>query len=315
MCSCLPPTRYGHHEDPSSVTIAEEPADDEKTDSEETELSIPKYRHSPTPARNSRNSSRSSAPCHSRALVPNTPAHPSEEESRSPSSSSTNQSINLSSMCELLRSHKQEIVHRVMQQLNSQSLLLPAVNHPIPQSEPRSPPSLPGTQPPSSNPTLMKIAELESQVAALWAHQERQHPLAQPGTLGTFDSTQSLMPSIGKSASGILDLVETMFPGVERTTLVQIIENKFKPTNIYRLLASEKAWAETHRTISIGGMEFEQAEREGRESQYRMRSFFKAWAVYSRILIKLAPHVLQSKLATSLCIYMMNLNELLEKYT
>jgi len=96
---------------------------------------------------------------------------------------------------------------------------------------------------------------------------------------------------------------------------VQIIENKFKPTNIYRLLASEKDRAETHRTINIGGVEFEQAEREGRESEYRMSSFFKAWAVYSGILIKLAPHILQGELATSLCIYTMNLYDLLEKYT
>jgi len=62
------------------------------------------------------------------------------------------------------------------------------------------------------------------------------------------------MPSTGESASGILDSVETMFPGVERATLAQIIENKFKPTKIYRLLASEKDCAETYRTINIGGV-------------------------------------------------------------
>jgi len=81
------------------------------------------------------------------------------------------------------------------------------------------------------------------------------------------------------------------------------------------LLASEKERGETHRTINIGGVEFEQAEIEGKEIEYRMSIVFKAWAVYSGILIKLAPQGLQGDLATALCIYTMNLYELLEKYT
>jgi len=120
---------------------------------------------------------------------------------------------------------------------------------------------------------------------------------------------------VSESASGIVESVERLFPGVERTTLQQIIENRFKPTNIYRLLASEKERAEIHGTINIGGVEFEQAEREGKECEYRMSIFFKAWAVYSGILIKLAPQGLHGDLATALCIYTMNLYELLEKYT
>ena len=130
-----------------------------------------------------------------------------------------------------------------------------------------------------------------------------------------LNPAEPLMPNISESASGMMDSVETMLPGVERATLIQIIENRFKPTNIYRPLASEKERAETQRTINIGGVEFEQAEREGKESEYRMTSFFKAWAVYTGILIKLAPHGLQGELATGLCIYTMNLYELLEKYT
>ena len=58
-----------------------------------------------------------------------------------------------------------------------------------------------------------------------------------------------------------MESVEALFPGVERSTLTQIIENKFKPTNIYRLLATERDQAESQRTICIGGVEFEQAER------------------------------------------------------
>ena len=113
----------------------------------------------------------------------------------------------------------------------------------------------------------------------------------------------------------MVESVEVLFPGVERGTLTQIIENRFKPTNIYRLLATEKERAESQRMISIRGVEFEQTEREGKESEYRIMSFFKAWAVYTGILIKLAPYGIQGELATALAIYTMNLYELLEKYT
>jgi len=46
-----------------------------------------------------------------------------------------------------------------------------------------------------------------------------------------------------------------------------------------------------------------------------MSGFFKAWAAYCGILIKLAPYTLQGELAMALCIYTMNLYDLLEKYT
>ena len=100
----------------------------------------------------------------------------------------------------------------------------------------------------------------------------------------------------GESASAgvMMDSVEMLFPGVERVTLMQIIKNRFKPTNIYRLLASEKDRAESQRVISIGGVSFEQGEREGKESKYRMGPVFKAWAAYCGILTKLAPTGLQA---------------------
>jgi len=46
-----------------------------------------------------------------------------------------------------------------------------------------------------------------------------------------------------------------------------------------------------------------------------MSAFFKSWAAYSGILVKLAPYSLQGQLATALFIYTMNLYDLLEKYT
>ena len=46
--------------------------------------------------------------------------------------------------------------------------------------------------------------------------------------------------------------------------MVQIIENRFKPTNIHQLLATEEERAESQLTINIGGGEFEQTERHGK---------------------------------------------------
>ena len=43
--------------------------------------------------------------------------------------------------------------------------------------------------------------------------------------------------------------------------------------------------------------------------------FFKVWAAYSGILVKLAPLALQEDLATALFIYTMSLYDLLEKCT
>ena len=128
-------------------------------------------------------------------------------------------------------------------------------------------------------------------------------------------SIAPLRIQLPEHVSMLQESVELLFPGVERSTLVQIIENRFKPTNIYRLLATEKERAESQRTINIGGIEFEQTERDGKESEYKMSGFFKAWAAYSGILVKLAPQALQGELATALFIYTMNLYDLLEKYT
>ena len=115
-----------------------------------------------------------------------------------------------------------------------------------------------------------------------------------------------------ESASAITNSVEALFPRVERSTLTQIAENWFRPTNIYQILANEKERAESQRTISIGGVEFEQAERDRKETEYPMSSFFKAWAADSSILVKLALYGLQEKLATALFIYTINRYDLLE---
>ena len=160
------------------------------------------------------------------------------------------------------------------------------------------------------------MAELEDKIAQLEA--ERTAVLGENGNsrdAGMYNAALPLAPLANESASGVTESGEALFPGVERSTLTEIIENWFKPTNIYPLLAGERDWAESQRTITIGGVDFEQVERDGKESEYDMCSFFKAWAAYSGILVKLALYGLQGELATVLLIYTMNLYDLLEKYT
>ena len=128
-----------------------------------------------------------------------------------------------------------------------------------------------------ANPSVTRIAELESQQAQL--RSERAFELARPPGLpvpGMYPPTHLLEQCPTESASGIPESVEDLFLGVERATLTQIIENRFKPTNIYRLLETEKEHAESQRTMNIGGIEFEQTERDGKEGDYRMSGFFKA---------------------------------------
>ena len=131
---------------------------------------------------------------------------------------------------------------------------------------------------------------------------------------GTYNLCPPSITHPSKSASGIADSVEVLFPGVKCSTLVQIIENRFTQMNIYRLLASEMEPAEEQRTICIGGIKFEQVEKDGKESEYRMGSFFKAGAAYCGILVRLARYSLQGDLATALSIYMLNIYALLEIY-
>ena len=187
--------------------------------------------------------------------------------------------INLDTMSELLRSHELEIVDRVILQLRSHNPKRERPNHHSPAS-PYSQPLLNPTQDTQRahhGATLARITELESQLAQLRKESEQQQALVrEPRTLGMFAPAQPPTLQERESAPAIVESVEVLFPGVERSTLLQIIENRFKPTNIYRLLASEKERAESQRTISIGGVEFEQAERDGKECEYRMSSFFKA---------------------------------------
>jgi len=305
------PSRYGQEQEAASFGLGSEITNDSRSESEQVEPSTPAYTVSP--AENPRLRSPTLASLSSTTLRQREAlSTPTTRDTQSLPASSPDLPINLNTMRELLRSHEQDIVHRVMDQLNSRNNSQPRIPQPSSQIPHHSPPRI-LTSP--VNPILAKITELEDQLAQLRAANSQEHILTESRAHGTLIPTQTTIQTEGESASGIVHSVETLFPGVERGTLIQIIENRFKPTNIYRLLASEKDRAESNRTINIGGIEFEQTERDGRESEYRMSNFFKAWAAYSGILIKLAPYGLQGELATALCIYTMNLYDLLEKYT
>jgi len=304
------PSRYGQQRDPDHSTPRTEHTNSPSSNSEEPEPSTPQYSQA-SPNNEPINISHSQ-PSNTISPQPATPISSRDVDSHTLSRSPSDIPINLSTMRELLRSHQQDIVDRVVLQLtsNNQNPLSPT-----PQQTQQPPFPTRGTQPHPHNPTHSRIAILESQLAELRKQSEEDLAnMREPRAPGTYYPSQPLFPHESESASTITASVEVLFPGVERSTLVQIIENRFKPTNIYRLLASEKERAETQRTISIGGIEFEQAERDGRESEYRISSFFKAWAAYSGILVKLAPSYLQGDLATALSIYTMNLYDLLEKY-
>ena len=293
-----PPRRYG--QPPESEPYEQSSGDTHVSESEENNEEISAYDNSPQNnihPNSTLNVNRSSECELSTTLQP-----PSEPESILPATNLGKDTISLDDMRELFGSHEDDLVDRVVSRLNNQnSRLTPAISQ---------------RQQPVPNQHFDRIIDLENQLAQLRAERElMQPPRVAPRDLTSMYNPPQVPTSFARDgASAMVESVETMFAGVERGTLAQIIENRFKPTNIYRPLATEKERAETQRTINIGGIEFEQTERDRKESEHRMSSFFKAWATYSRILIKLAPEVLQGELATSLFIYTMSLYDLLEKY-
>ena len=305
-----PPSRYGQESRTASIGLGSEITNEPRSESDEVNPSTTDY--TPSPRANSRPHNTTPASPNSILTETATLAIPSERSTQRGSADSPAPSINIHTMRELLRSHEQDIIDRVVHQLNSQHPHTVTPTRPSPQIPFRT---LNGAQPPPTNPILSKIEELEKQLAQLRAATASNIIPPELGAHGTSNPLHSTILQESESASASVESVETLFPGVERSTLVQIIENRFKPTNIYRLLANEKERAETNHMINIGGIEFEQTERDGKESEYRMSNFFKAWAAYSGILTKLAPYGLQGELTTALFIYTMNLYDLLEKYT
>jgi len=69
--------------------------------------------------------------------------------------------------------------------------------------------------------------------------------MSEQSALGMYDPSQPLFPHLREGTSTIAASVGVLLPGVEHGTLVQIIKNRFRPTNIYHLKASKKERAET----------------------------------------------------------------------
>ena len=122
-------------------------------------------------------------------------------------------------MRELLRCHEREIFDWVILQLRTQSRPLPPITSPSPHALYHF---VPGTQPAPADRSLTRLVELESQLAELRATNQQDHLLLQPRTLGMWYPTQTPIIDQGGSTSGIVDSVKTLFPRLERPTLVQI---------------------------------------------------------------------------------------------
>jgi len=130
-CSRHAPTRYGQQQEPALTPTRErEGTNDPGSDSDEAEPSIPEYSHSPpsntrtlSGSPTSRNTARSDRGNH---------ISTSAQASRTPSTSPSERSINLTTMRELLCSHQQEIVDWVVLQLGMQNDSQPTTTCPNP---------------------------------------------------------------------------------------------------------------------------------------------------------------------------------------
>ena len=160
--NCQPPNRYGQSVDPVPRSSNSQEQIESSSTSNEIEPSTPRYSHSP---------SQNIQPSISRTLsvegsptAPATPSIPSEEDPESSPLQESDMPINLSMMQQLLRSHQEEIVDRVINQLSSE-------NH-VPQlstshiSLPPSP-TIVNQLLSQTNPTHARIGELENELAAL----------------------------------------------------------------------------------------------------------------------------------------------------
>ena len=252
-----PATRHGQIQERATGTPVHSSTETiEPPSTSDREPSSPQY--SLPPPSNSHRAGLLQSPASHTISQARTSADASELNSSLPAPQSPETSINLKTMRQLLCSHEQNIVDCVLLQLRGPNPTI-ANNPPTSPQQFRQEPQSPHTQ--QSRRTLGRSVELENQLAALRGEMESgEGRNREPRALGTYFPAEFLMGQTGVSTSGTVNSIETLFPGVELCTLTQIVENRFKPTNIYRLLASEKERAEAQRTISIGGVEFEQAE-------------------------------------------------------
>jgi len=202
------PNRYGQQLDPQH-SIPVEDTNEPSSSSQDPKPSTPQY--SDSPASNERIHVGHSLYSNTMSAPQMTPVQPSEIDSHTLSRSPSDIPINLSIMGELLHSHEQEIVDRVILQLTSQNpnpqhpnLHTSSSSHPQPVHNP-----IQATPPPKTNATLARITELESQLAQLQKESEQQQTLLrEPQSVGKFDPAQLSILEDLESVPGTMELVE-----------------------------------------------------------------------------------------------------------
>ena len=161
--------------------------------------STPHYSHPEPPLPNIEPSiSRTLSPEGS-PTAPATPTMPREDPESSPLQE-WDIPINLSMMQQLLQSHQQKIVDRVIHELSSQNHV-PQLNTSCVSLPPS--PTIVNPLLPQSNPTQARIGELESQLAELRgqiAAEERSH-IHEPGRTSTYIPTQHRTQPPGEGTS------------------------------------------------------------------------------------------------------------------
>lgn len=168
-----------------------------------------------------------------------------------------NPTLRLNNIRELLQSHEEDIINPVVSLRNSQNHHSPHYNQPSPRVLRMNC----TIRVLLRNLTSHWITALENQLAQLRTEQELEQRARREipedlVALGMYNLIYPTAQEPGESALGIPESVELPFPGVECSTLVQLIGNRFRGTNIYRLLPTEKERAESQPTINIGSIEF-----------------------------------------------------------
>jgi len=209
-----PPNRYRQPPDSAPRSPNGQEQTEPSSTSNKVEPSTPRYSH--LPLRDMQQCiSRTLSPLAASSTEPPTYALPSQHGLDSSPQQAANIPINLRMMQQLLRSHEQVIVDRVLHQLSSRNHTQPVTPSHILQAE-----HLATLNPPSSqlNCTQKRIQELESQLAELKGQmgaEQRSH--TEPGMMSTYIQvpTRYTIPPAGKSGSTMADSVEMLFLGVE----------------------------------------------------------------------------------------------------
>lgn len=191
-CSRQPPSRYSHEHTQTGMQT-----DNSVTNSVEPKTSFKEYSHSP--ASHTKTLSGRPTSQDTTLLQPETQRTPSTSSTHHLSTPSSGRSINLSTMRELLRAHKEDIIDRVFVELRNKPLFQPTVSSPnSPVLHPHHsstqpiqycPP--PGTQPALPNSTATStIAKVGTQLAQLRTTNTPEQPQFDQRHLGTSYPTQ-----------------------------------------------------------------------------------------------------------------------------